>query len=90
MLFVAPRNKFFLTFPMNSHFYILFYNTFYLSLQTSEKQNSSVGIATGCGLDERCSIPDRSKITLLSTSSQRLGVHLASYPMGTDAKVAGA
>jgi hypothetical protein len=36
---------------------MLFYYTFYLSLQALESQDSSVGIETGYGLDDRCSIP---------------------------------
>jgi hypothetical protein len=56
MLCLTPRNKLFLTSPMTSRFHILFYYTFYLSLQASEKQDSSVGIVAGCSLDGRCSI----------------------------------
>jgi hypothetical protein len=46
-------------------------------------QDTSVGIATGYGLDGRDSNPDRDKVFLFSTTSRPAETHPPSYPMST-------
>jgi hypothetical protein len=64
----------------------------------SESRDSSVGIATGYGLDDRgvgVRVPVGSEYSLLHIVQTGSGAHPASYPMGTggsfpDGKAAGA
>jgi hypothetical protein len=58
-------------------------------ITSSVFMGSSIDIATGYELDLQSSIPGRSKMYLFSArSTQILGAHPASYPMGTGGKEA--
>jgi hypothetical protein len=46
-------------------------------------RDSSVGIATGYGLDAPGSIPDSARFSLPHSVQTGSGIHPASYPMGT-------
>jgi hypothetical protein len=61
--------------------------------RTKGSRDSSVGIATGYGLDDQgggSSSPGREKISLLHIVQTGSGVHLTFYKMGTGGKAAGA
>jgi hypothetical protein len=58
-----------------------------------KSQDSSVGIATGYGLDDRgvgVLVPVGQELSLLHVVQTGSGVHPTSYPMGTGGKAAGA
>jgi hypothetical protein len=65
-------------------FTLLFLQTdFNLLLNEYLSRDSSVGIAMGYGLDDRGSIPGRSKFFCTPQHPDRLGARLASYPTAT-------
>jgi hypothetical protein len=63
------------------HFFL---NIIYYIILSSKSRDSTVGIATGYGLDGRGSIPGKGQEIILRSFQTGFGTHPASYPMGTE------